>query len=235
MLDALHLERRRGRTDLIFDFQALEHTAPPELVERQGRPWEHIRGQYVPRRWRFIEAKYLQGENVEASLEGLSLEHPDRLIYSALAWRKLDGRGTYMINLFRQKEDTLFLAAEGCVQEDRNGPVLLKEFERDWSPPPLSAARRLIPAPRRLWQRFGGDPITIHINGRKQPLRLFVGGLDTQPKQRPQVGVSVKSKRIAQLMVHGCGFRTSFGPVGRKKGKVPTDMRPRTLPERPAG
>ena len=59
-------------------------------------------------------------------------------------------------------------------------------MERDWSPaPPMSG--RLVPRPSHLHGRFGGDPITIKVHGVSRHRRLFVGGLDIQPKQRPQV------------------------------------------------
>ena len=198
LLESLQLETRRGRTDLLFDYHALQLTAPPLLVERDGRPWERIQGQYVPRRLRFTDVKIMQGENVPASLADLPSQDPARLIYAVFAWRTLDGQSTYLFDLYRQKDDTLRLLAKDCLREERPGPLWKANLERDWSPPPLSPAR-LIPAPRRLWQRFGGDPVTVRLIGRSQPLRLFVGGLDTQSSHRPDVSAVLNLSEDASL------------------------------------
>jgi hypothetical protein len=187
LLDALRLETRRGQTDLLFDFHALQLSAPPILFEQDGRLWESLRGQYVARRLRFANVKIVQGESVGASLVDLPPQHPDRRLYAEWAWRTLEGQNTYLIDLLRQKDDTLLLEAGGCSGEERQGPVWKADVERNWSPPPASPAR-MIPSPKRLQQRFGGDPVTVRLNGRDQPLRLFVGGLETQSSQRPQVG-----------------------------------------------
>jgi hypothetical protein len=45
----------------------------------------------------------------------------------------------------------------------------------------------LVPAPRQLWQRFGGNPVTVQLGGRRQSRRLFIGGIDEQDEQRPNV------------------------------------------------
>jgi len=186
-LQTLRLETRRGRQDIILEYEALELTEPAHLFEREGRPWERVRGQYVPRRLRFVNAQFVQGQDIGSSLIGMPGQHPDRLIYAGLAWRTPEGESLYMVDLRRPKDDTLLLSAQGCVSESVDGAIHPAEFERDWSPPPLSPGR-LIPMPRSLWQKFGGNPVTLRLDGRKRPLRLFVGGIDIQPDQRPEVG-----------------------------------------------
>jgi hypothetical protein len=187
LLESLQLETRRGQTDLLFDFHALRLSAPPLLFEQEGRPWERLQGQYVARRLRFADVKIVQGESLGASLADLPPQHPDRRIYAEWAWRTLEGQNTYLIDLLRPKDDTLLLVAGGCAGEERAGPVWKADFERNWSPPPASPAR-MIPSPKHLLQRFGGDPVTVRLKGQDQSLRLFVGGLDLQTSQRPQVG-----------------------------------------------
>jgi hypothetical protein len=61
-------------------------------------------------------------------------------------------------------------------------------LERDWCPPP-PMPDRLIPQPNSLHRRFGGDPITLHLGSRPYHHRLFVGGLEVQGYERPQVDV----------------------------------------------
>jgi hypothetical protein len=46
---------------------------------------------------------------------------------------------------------------------------------------------QLVPKPQRLHQRYGGDPITIHLNDQPFARRLFVGGMEHQSDQRPDV------------------------------------------------
>lgn len=67
-------------------------------------------------------------------------------------------------------------------------PGLAKEvtLTRDWSPAPAASAR-MVPVPRRLHQRYGGDPVAINLNGRLLQRRFFTGGVDIQPEQRPEV------------------------------------------------
>ena len=46
---------------------------------------------------------------------------------------------------------------------------------------------RLVPQPKQLHRRFGGDPVTFHLGSRSFPQRLFIGGVDIQPDERPKV------------------------------------------------
>ena len=46
---------------------------------------------------------------------------------------------------------------------------------------------RLIPHPKQLHQRFGGDSITFYISSRTYHRRLFIGGVDIQPREHPEV------------------------------------------------
>ncbi len=190
LLESLQLERHGDRNDLVFDYHGLRRTQKPLLFEQDGRPWEHIRGEYLPRRLRFVDINLIQGEKINFSLEGRPPKDPDRRLYSELAWRSPEGQNHYLIDLHRKNDDTLLLTAGGCLAEDRNGPIWKTEFDREWCPPPPAKAR-LVPWPRRLWQRYGGDPITIRLDGQEKSLQLFVGGLDTQSKQRPQVGAEL--------------------------------------------
>jgi hypothetical protein len=48
---------------------------------------------------------------------------------------------------------------------------------------------RLIPQPSSLHQRFGGDPITLYMGARPYHHRLFIGGLEVQGYERPDVDV----------------------------------------------
>jgi hypothetical protein len=83
-------------------------------------------------------------------------------------------------------ETMLMFSARSCVAEALSGPTEPVDFVRDWSPPPPLPAR-LVPQPRKLHQRFGGDPVTIRLGARIYHRRLFVGGVECQGDQRPNV------------------------------------------------
>jgi hypothetical protein len=186
ILDALHLEMRGKRTDLLLDYEELQFTARPELFERDGRPWERVHGKYVPRSLRFVGAHIVEGEALLTCLEAWPQDDPGRLFNGVLAWRYTDGLKSYLFDLRRTENDTLLVTASRCLAEPRRHPARETSFERDWSPAPLSPAR-LIPEPRHLRRRFGGDPITVRLAGWPQHRRLFIGGLDTQSRRRPDV------------------------------------------------
>jgi hypothetical protein len=185
-LDAIQFEPRGRWTDLLLDYHELQLTAPSKLFERDGCPWERVQGKYIPRRLRFMEARIIEGGALHTCLEGLRRDDPSRLLNAVLAWRFTDGQNNYMFDLRRDENDTLLVTASRCLLEPRLDPAWEASFERDWSPPPLSPGR-LIPDPRSLRQRFGGDPVTVRLAGGLQHRRLFIGGLDTQSEQRPDV------------------------------------------------
>ena len=48
-------------------------------------------------------------------------------------------------------------------------------------------ARTFAATTQSLYQRFGGDPITIKVDGLVHHHKLFIGGVEMQPSHRPQV------------------------------------------------
>jgi hypothetical protein len=73
-------------------------------------------------------------------------------------------------------------------------------FVRDWSPaPPMTTG--LVPQPKRSHKQYGGDPVTIHLGKRTYHKRLFVGGLDIQPEQRPEVNAVLNLGEKCSLWV----------------------------------
>jgi hypothetical protein len=215
LLDALRLETRGQRIDLLLDYHELQFTAVPELFERDGRPWERGQGKYIPRRLRFADAQIVEGEELLTCLKGLPRDDPGRLINAVLAWRDLDGRNTYLIDLRRMENDTLRLTAARCLSEPRADEAWETRIERDWSPPPLSPARP-IPNPKHIHQRFGGDPVTVRLGERVQHRRLFIGGLDTQTQHRPDVSAVLNladedSRWVAKEVSHPADRRALKG------------------------
>jgi hypothetical protein len=185
-LDDLREETHGSRRELIFDYHELRLLAPPELIAIDDRPHERLRGEYVPRRLRFRGLRWAKSVGAFTHLADISLDADVRLLEGLLCWRTADdGEYCLLMDHGGPSNDFAFSARE-CVPEERTGPVEPIEIVRDWSSPPLLPAR-LVPKPQRLQQRYGGDPITIHLNGRAFSRRLFVGGMEHQADQRPDV------------------------------------------------
>jgi hypothetical protein len=185
-LDALRVEACGGRTDLLMDYQELEVVTPPALFERDGRLWEQVQGSYRPRRLRFVAAQIVEGGGLGAHLDGLPADQPKPSLTSALAWRTPEGQRYYLFGVRVEASPFLLLTAQRCMAQERASPGQELTFTRDWSPPPPSPAR-LVPNPRWLRQRYGGDPVAVRLNGHVYPRRLFTGGVDIQPEHRPDV------------------------------------------------
>jgi len=62
---------------------------------------------------------------------------------------------------------------------------------------------RLVPQPYHLYRRFGGDPITVRIEDDLFRNRLFIGGLDVQSADRPQVDAVLNLGEEASRWVKG--------------------------------
>jgi hypothetical protein len=182
-LDALSVEGR----DLLFDYQEFVPRAAPTLFIRDGVVWERRQGEFVPRRLRFKGVTDLQLSGVYEDLNQAPQDHPARELHDMLRWVERGHTSTFYI-LFNNSAgpDDLRFFARSVTQEARDGQPVPVSFERDWSPPPPTRTG-LIPQTPKLYERFGGDPITVHLNGRAQQRRLFIGGLHVQPARRPQV------------------------------------------------
>jgi hypothetical protein len=200
LLDTLRLILCKNRTDLLMTYHELCLSAQAPLFERNGRPWELVQGKYIQRCLHFTDARIVEGETLLTCLDGLAREDPRRLLNAVLAWCNKEGQNFYMIDLRRDENDTLLVTASQCLNEPIPNQEWATSFERDWSPPPLSPPR-LIPDPKSLRRRFGGDPITVRLAGGFQHRRLFIGGLDTQTTTRPDVSAVLNLSEDASLWV----------------------------------
>jgi hypothetical protein len=185
-LDALWDEAHGARRDLVMEYHELRRLAPPEWVDGADRPRERLRGRYHPRRLRFRDVQELRREGIYTHLEAVPPDHVTRSLTGTWHWRTPEGTPWHLFGIRADEPSTLLVSARRCVAEERAGPTEDVEITRNWSPPPLGPAR-LVPAPARLHQRYGGDPITVRLNGRAHPRRLFIGGIDVQGAQRPEV------------------------------------------------
>ncbi len=185
-LDDLREESYGSQHDLIFDYQELRLLEPPQLIAIDGQPHERLRGEYVPRRLRFRGLRWMKSQGVFTHLADVALNDDARLLEGLLCWRNTGDVENCLLLDHAKPGDGVLFSARSCSPEGRTGSAQPVETTRDWSSPPLLPAR-LAPRPVQLHRRYGGDPIMIHLKGRNFLHRLFVGGMDHQSDQRPDV------------------------------------------------
>jgi len=186
-LDDIRKEVVKKRTDLIIDFREIRPSSPPKWIEQEGMLAEHVQGEFIPLRVRFVDVtiKYLLGEFTR--LADVSPAHPARTLLGMLTWR-LTGERPASYRLFNASPNAdLWFSASSCNAEAEDSSASTPaDFIRTHSPaPPLPEG--LIPRYPALNRRFGGDPVTLHLGQRTYHRRLFVGSLDLQPNHRPEV------------------------------------------------
>ena len=186
-LDDLNRETVRRRLDLLLDYHQFVPDDPSKLFLRDGRISEQLKGMYVPRRLRFIGVEELEISGVYENLDKVPNEHTAREIRDMLRWISIGKKLTFYLldHGWKGPADLRFYARK-AIQEDCAGKPISISCERDWSPPPPTR-NGLVPLTKKLYSRFGGDPITIHLNERAFHHHLFIGGLENQSEQRPNV------------------------------------------------
>lgn len=185
-LDDIRKETHGKHTDLILDFRALRLSPETAVVKEERVLAEHVRGAFVPYRVRFVDVtlKYLSGEFL--NLNQVPAEHPARILLGMLTWRQTGDKSPSYRLFNGAAEADLWFTAKSCVSETIDAPIEPADFIRTHSPaPPLNPGR--VPHYPVVNRRFGGNPVTIHLGPRASPRQLFVGGLDIQPDQRPDV------------------------------------------------
>jgi hypothetical protein len=122
----------------------------------------------------------------------------------------------YIFKLREPVNASMNFLAGAVAYEQGNGGMPFT-LERDWSPaPPMP--ERVIPQPKDLHEQFGGDPVTIRLNGAYQERKLFVGGLENQPAARPQVDAVLNIGESPSAWVQGNGLHPSDRTVERGEG-----------------
>ncbi|MBN2388925.1 MAG: dual specificity protein phosphatase family protein [Anaerolineales bacterium] len=176
-----------GQESLILELQAFAASGPAELFEREGTIFEHLRGHFSPARITFAGVAELNGNSFYRDMSRLPADSPSRTIVDLLSWRP-PGRDEafFLLYLLAQEADDLQFFARLLTFERLPGDPQPVGLQRDWSsPPPMPD--RLVPRPRAVHHRFGGDPVRVTLGGRAFQHRLFIGGLDSQTLRRPEV------------------------------------------------
>lgn len=186
-LDSYYEETQGERHDVVVNYHALELSEPAEMVWEDGRVVERVKGVYVPRRLRFKGVTSLCCEGPFAQMKTLPPDHGARSLRGVLSFSPFNSADLMSIFTHGSDEPARFwLYYKQCQAEECSGEAEPFEQVRDWSPPP-PLRPGLIPMPKKLRQRFGGDPVYVQLGGQLLKRRLFVGDLDSQREQRPQV------------------------------------------------
>jgi hypothetical protein len=209
-LDSLY----ENEQDIFLYVQGLQLTAS-NLFEQDGRLFERVTGNYIPLRLHFSGVSELYGDDFLLNLDEHPEDDPSRTIFYFLSWmqpKKLDVY--YRIGL--QGEDLHFFARQ-IIYEELDQPSCPVVIERDWSPaPPMPD--RLVPRPKHLYKQFGGDPITITVNGKIRHRKLFIGELSIQPKRRPQVDTVLNLGEESSRWVKGSKLHPNDRAANRGEG-----------------
>lgn len=185
-VDRLQEVTDNRRCDYILDYQELVQTSST-LFSEGKQVFERVEGYYKPQRLRFISVQMIECTGAYERLASLPADHASRSFRAALHGRSANKTIPYYL-FFNGGDEAgrCFFTARKCRVEKRTGETTVTSFIRDWSvAPPLPVG--LVPEPKRLHERYGGDPVTIHLGKRTYHKRLFVGGLEIQPEQRPDV------------------------------------------------
>jgi hypothetical protein len=189
LLDSYEEAQRGDGLHITLTIRALERKAPSQLLERHGIIYERLRGNYVPVQLHFSGVAGLRSSVFFTTLASLSRNDPTRTINDMLSWRQPESQDVfYLFGMQATQVDNLMFFADRVTCERLSHESIPITLERDWCPPP-PMPDRLIPQPKSLHQRFGGDPITLRLDSHSHHRKLFIGGLDIQANERPHVDV----------------------------------------------
>ena len=187
-VDSYTERQRGGQLEITLKVRALERTSS-EVFERENTIFERLQGNYVPAQLRFSGVSGLKRSDFFTNLNRLPPNDALRTIEDMLSWRQPERHDLFILfGMQALNIDSLMFFTRRVTLERFYRESTSFALERDWCPPPPMPGR-LVPQPKSLHQRFGGDPITLHIKDRTYRHRLFIGGVEIQGNERPQVDV----------------------------------------------
>ena len=188
LLDSYEEEQHGAQLQITLNIRTLERRFS-ELVERDGVICERIEAAYHPIQLHFLGVSELKSNDFFATLTKLPGNDLARTINDMLSWRQPERQDVfYLFGMQAAHVDHLMFFADHVTYERLPSESVQITLERDWCPPP-PMPERLVPQPKRLHKRFGGDPITFHLESVPFHQRFFIGGVEVQPDERPQVDV----------------------------------------------
>jgi hypothetical protein len=203
--------------DLILDVHGLQ-VQTSELFEQDGQIVERVAGTYIPMRLHFSGVSELHFDDFFINLAEYPADDPCRTIVHFLSWRRPERKDIYYrIGLQGPVYAGLHFFASHVDCESLDKPSHPVCIERDWSPaPPMP--QRLVPRPKHLYMQFGGDPITIQVNGKVRHRKLFIGELSIQPKRRPQVDAVLNLGEQSSRWAKGPKLHPNDRAINRGEG-----------------
>ncbi len=173
------------RSDLILYVHGLQCISS-KVFERNGQLREKVTARHIPLKLCFSEITKLKYSKFFTQLENYSLDDPSRIITVMFTWQLAKQQEIFHLFGLQGPVDAEMRFFTKRVSYEQGKGESPFAFKRDWSPaPPLP--ERLLPQTQSLYQRFGGDPITIKVDGLVHHHKLFIGGVEMQPSHRPQV------------------------------------------------
>ena len=157
-----------------------------KLFERNGDIMEQVTGRHIPLKLSFSGVQHVRRTEFFTTIDQYPIDGPSRIIAFMYSWRQPGMEDIFhMFGLRGPADADMNFFASGVSYEKGEGGEPFT-FERDYSPsPPMPDGE--VPQPYDIYDRFGGDPVTIKINGATIDDKLFVGGIENQPEYRPQI------------------------------------------------
>lgn len=157
-----------------------------DVLERDGKIIEKATARYIPLKLAYSNVQQLKKSDFFTSLDQYPPDDPSRVIAYMYSWIQPDMEDIFhMFGLRGPAEADMNFFASSVTYEQAEGGATFT-FERDYSPSPPMPHRE-VPQPYDIHNRFGGDPVAFRLNGRTVENKLFIGGIEIQPDQRPEI------------------------------------------------
>ncbi|MFN8402764.1 MAG: hypothetical protein U0V48_04325 [Anaerolineales bacterium] len=198
-----------------------------DVIERDGTIIEKATARYIPLKLVFSNVQQLKKSDFFTSLDQYPPDDPSRVIAYMYSWIQPDMEDIFhMFGLRGSAEaDMNFFASSVTYEQGEVGTPFT--FERDYSPSPPMPHRE-VPQPYDIHNRFGGDPVAFRLNGCTVENKLFIGGIEIQPDQRPEIDAVLNLGEQSsawvkddQLYINDRTVEKEKRPEGMARGRHP--------------
>jgi len=188
-----------------------------ELFESSGLVLERVTGKHVPLKLTFSGISHLKHSDFFKNLGQYPLDDPSRIIVYFYSWVQPGMEDIFHMFGMRGPADAgaNFFASEVAHEQGDGGESF--SFERDYSPsPPMPDGD--VPQPYEIYDRFGGDPVTIKLDGKVIEDKLFIGGIENQPDNRPEIDAVLNLGEKPSVWVKGNTLHPNDRTIERGEG-----------------
>ena len=170
----------KNGTEVRMTVQGLE-VLDSELFERDGVILERVTARHIPLDITFSNVYQMKESGFLNNLGQYAVDDPSRTISFIHSWVMPGMDDIFHILSLANAGTNFFASGATHTQGEATEPFTV---ERDRSPsPPMPEGE--VPQPYDIYDKFGGDPVTFNLNGNSIENKLFVGGIENQPDQRP--------------------------------------------------